>query len=162
MPKRAPKKGSPMSSSEAVTNYLDALGTSFELLAAAGAKASERGTRVSKKFTEQAMASQREALEFAKKLAADPEHLLSSSYSTVTESAVTAQTRALSFAQMVYQEALESSSDSRELSEKLAAANKQTADAATELSKTFASMNPMTEFLSRGAESAMEAMSGKK
>ena len=162
MPKRASKKGSPMSSSDAVTSYLDAVSTSFELLAAAGAKATERGTKVSKKFTDQAMASQREALEFAKKLAADPEHLLSSSYATVTESAVTAQTRALAFAQMVYQEALESSTESRDLAEKLAAANKATADAASELSRTFASMNPMTEFMSRGAESAMEAISGKK
>lgn len=151
-----------MTSSEAVTKYLDSLGASFELLAAAGAKSSERGTRVSKKFTDQALASQREAIEFAKKLAADPEHMLSASFSSVTESAVTAQTRALAFAQMVYQEALESSSESRELSEKLAAANKATADAAAELSRSFASMNPMTEYMTNQVETAMAAMTGKK
>src|SRR5690554_3380698 len=103
-------KGTPMpASTEAVTRYLDALGTSFELLAAAGTKATERGTRVSRKFADQALASQREAIEFAKKLAEDPDHFLSASYSSLTESTVTAQTRALSFAQMLYQEALESS-----------------------------------------------------
>lgn len=148
----------------AMTKYLEAMSTSFEILAEVGAKANERGTRVSKKFTDQAMAAQREALALAKKLADDPDHMLSASYSSLTESAVTAQTRALSFAQMIYQEALESSSEARELGEKLVEANKETAAAAAELSRTWVSMNPFTEFVARGMESGMEAAvpAGKK
>ncbi len=147
---------------EAVTKYLDAVGTSFELMAAAGTKASERSARVSKKFAEQTLASQREALSFAKKLAEDPDHMMSASYSSLTESTVQAQTRAISFAQLVYQEALESSAEGRELSEQMVEANKVTAEAATELSRAWASMNPLTEFVMRTAETGMEAATGKK
>jgi len=148
----------------AVTKYLEAMSTSFEILAEVGSKATERGSRVSKKFSDQALTAQRESLALAKKLAEDPDHMLSASYSSLTESAVTAQTRALSFAQLMYQEALESSSEARELGEKLVEANKETAAAAAELSRTWASMSPFTEFVVRGMESTMEAAapSGKK
>jgi hypothetical protein len=144
-------------SSETITKYLDAVGASFELLAQAGTSALERGAAVSKEFAAQTRTSQREAIEFAKKLAEDPDHVLSTSYLTLSESAATARARALSLAQLMCQSALDSGAESRALGEKLVEANKASSEAASELSRMWATMNPVAKFIVQAAESGIAA-----
>ncbi len=151
-----------MTANESLKKYLDALGASYELLGTAASSAGDRGVKIGKQFTDELMAGQREALELAKKLAADPASASNTYVSSVTESAVSAQTRALMFAQLAYQEAVSAGSEGREFAEKIAKANQATADAAIELTKSWAAFNPMAELFVRGMESATAAMSGTK
>lgn len=146
-----------MTANESLLKYLEALSTSYEELASASSKASDRGAKLSKQLTEEVVAGQREAISLAKQIAADPDHLMTASVSAVTEAAVAAQTRALAFAQMAYQEAVVASTEGRSAAERIAKANQATADAAIELSKSWAAFNPMAELFVRTSESMMQA-----
>jgi hypothetical protein len=119
-------------------------------------KANERGARVSKQVTAEILAGQREVFALSKKVAAEPEHLSSTSYAGLTEAAVAAQSRALAFAQAAYQEALSASTENKELAEKLAQSNKETAQAASELARSWATLNPLTEMFAGNVEAFMK------
>src|SRR5205814_5057986 len=135
---------------------------SYDIIAEAATKASDRGIKVSKQLTDEVMNAQREALSFAKKVAVDPDHFMSSSYIGLTESAVTAQSRALAFAQVAYQEALAAGSETRETAEKLAKVNRETAEAAVELSRGWSSMSPIAEMFFKGMETWQAAATGPR
>jgi hypothetical protein len=143
----------------ALQRYLQALSESYEVLAEATDKATDRNAKVTKRLSSEVMAGQREVLELAKKLAADPDHVASASFAGVTEAAVAAQSRALAFAQMAYQEATGVSTEAREFAEKLAKANQETTAAAIELSRTWAGLNPFTEVFLKGFEASAQAAS---
>jgi hypothetical protein len=150
-----------MSSNEALTKYLEALNKSYEVLAEAAVKASERGARVSKQLTNEILAGQRDVFALSKKVAAEPDHFASNSYAGLTEAAVAAQSRALAFAQAAYSEALTAGTESKEFADKLAAANKETAQAANELARSWATLNPLTEIWASNVEAFMKAAGQK-
>lgn len=146
---------------EALQKYLAALGSSYEQLASAATKASDRGTKLSKQFSEEVVAAQKEALKLATKIAADPDHLLTASTSAMTEAAVAGQTRALAFAQMAYQEAVSAGSEGRTVTEEVAKANQMTSDAAMELAKSWAAFSPTADFWVKSVEATMKAAGTK-
>jgi hypothetical protein len=146
-------------SAAALQNYLQALSESYEVLAEAANKATDRGAKATKQLSTEVQAGQREVLELAKKLSTDPEHLASASFAGVTEAAVAAQSRALAFAQLAYAEATGMSSEAREFSEKLAKTNQQTAQAALELSRTWTAMNPFADTFLKSFEASVQTAS---
>jgi hypothetical protein len=156
-----------MPSTQALQKYLEALTSGYELLAEASSSSSERGYKVSTHLISDIVSAQREALGFAKRIAADPEHLMSTSYSGVTEAAVAAQGRAFAFAQLAYSESLSSGEELRTVGERLAEVNKEAAEAATELARTWSSMNPLADMFTRSMDTmrgtyGMPAKAGSK
>ncbi len=146
-----------MPASESLQQYISALSHSYDELAAAVSSASDRGVKLSKQFTEEVVAAQKEAFKLAGKIAADPDHLLTASTAALTEAAVTGQTRAFAFAQMVYQEAVSGGTEARTFSEGFAKANQATSDAALELGKSWAAFTPTADFWVKGMEASMKA-----
>ena len=145
---------------QALQKYLDALAKGYEVLAEASTTANERGHRVSQRLSSDISAAQREALEFAKRLANDPEHYMSTAYSGMTEAAIAAQGRAFAFAQIAYQEGLSASNETRSHVERLAEANKNAAEAASELARGWASLNPLSDMFFRAMDEAGKAAGG--
>src|SRR6185437_8864240 len=137
-------KGNPMGSNDSVQKYYDALITSYDILTDAVAKANDRGLKVTKQFATDVAKGQREALELGRKLAGDPTDF-SQYYTAVLEATTAAQGRALAFTQAAYQEALGAGGDARETVEKLVEANRETAQAAVEVARKWATANPMAE-----------------
>lgn len=150
-----------MTANESLQKYLEALSANYELLGSAASAASDRGVKFGKVFADEIMAGQKDALALAKRLAADPT-AATASYASITEAAVSAQTRALAFAQLAYTETVTASAEGRDLAEKIAKANQATADAAIELTKSWAAFNPMAELFVRSMEATAAAATGKK
>ena len=107
---------------------------------------------VTRQFVADITKGQREALELGKKLASEPTDI-GQYYTAVLEATTAAQGRALAFAQAAYSEALGGSTDSREVMEKLVAANRETASAAVEAFRNFTVANPMVDAIRRNMES---------
>lgn len=145
-----------MATNETVQKYYDSLLASYDLLVDAVAKANERGIKVSKQFATDVAKGQREALELGKKLAAEPTDL-GQYYTAVLEATTAAQGRALTFTQTAYQEALGASGEAREVVEKLVAVNQETAKAAVEVARTWATANPMIDMIKKGYEAMAPA-----
>jgi hypothetical protein len=145
-----------MASNEYVQKYYDSLIASYDVLADAVAKANERGIKVTKQFATDVAKGQREALELGKKLAGEPSDL-GQFYTAVLEATTAAQGRALAFTQTAYQEALGASGEAREVVEKLVQANQDTAKAAVEVARTWATANPMVDMVKKGYEAMQPA-----
>ena len=141
-----------MAANDQVQKYYDALINSYDILVAAVAKANERGATMSRQFVADITKGQREALALGKKLAGEPTDL-GQYYTAVLEATTAAQGRALAFAQAAYTEALGAGSDSREVMEKLVAANRDTAQAAVGAFRNFTASNPMADAIRRNVES---------
>jgi len=140
-----------MAANEQVQKYYDALIASYDILTDAIGKANDRGLKVTRQFVTDVAKGQREALELGKKLAGDPTDL-GQYYTAVLEATTAAQGRALTFTQAAYEEALGVSSDARKTVEKLVEANKETAQAAVEVARTWATTNPVADVFRKGAE----------
>ena len=140
-----------MAANEQVQKYYDALIASYDILTDAIGKANDRGLKVTRQFVSDVAKGQREALELGKKLAGDPTDL-GQYYTAVLEATTAAQGRALTFTQAAYEEALGVSSDARKTVEKLVEANKETAQAAVEVARTWATTNPVADVFRKGAE----------
>ncbi|MFN8615832.1 MAG: hypothetical protein U0837_01925 [Dehalococcoidia bacterium] len=145
-----------MASNEYVQKYYDSLIASYDLLVDAVAKANDRGIKVSKQLATDVAKGQREALELGRKLAAEPSDL-GQFYTAVLEATTAAQGRALAFTQSAYSEALGASGEARETVEKLVKANQDTAKAAVEVARTWATANPMTDMVKKGFEAMQPA-----
>jgi len=145
-----------MPTNEQARKYYDALLANYDLLTRAVVTAGERGLKVSKQFASDVAKGQRDAIELGKKLAAEPTDV-GQFYASVLEATTTAQGRALAFTQLAYQEALTAGADARETIEKLVEANRETAQAAVEVARTWAAANPMTEFVRKGFEAMTPA-----
>ena len=141
-----------MAANDQVQKYYDALINSYDILVAAVEKANERGAKVTRQFVADITTGQREALELGKKLASEPTDI-GQYYTAVLEATTAAQGRALAFAQAAYSEALGGGTDSREVMEKLVAANRETASAAVEAFRNFTVANPMVDAIRRNMES---------
>ncbi|HMO53683.1 MAG TPA: hypothetical protein PJ994_04200, partial [Tepidiformaceae bacterium] len=126
----------------------------------ASAKANEHGIKVARALASDVAKGQREALELGKKLAGEPTDY-AQFYTAVLEATTAAQGRALAFTQTAYQEALSASSDARDVVQKLVEANKETAQAAVEVAKTWATANPMADMIQKGFEAMQPAAAPK-
>ena len=145
---------------EQAQKYYDSLIASYDILVDAIAKANERGIKVAKDLASDVAKGQREALELGKKLAGEPTDY-AQFYTAVLEATTAAQGRALAFTQTAYQEALSASSDARDVVQKLVEANKETAQAAVEVAKTWATANPMADMIQKGFEAMQPAAAPK-
>jgi hypothetical protein len=141
-----------MPANDQVQKYYDALIASYDILTTAVANANERGLKVTNQFVSDVAKGQREALELGKKLAGEPTDL-GQYYTAVLEATTAAQGRALTFTQVAYQEALAAGSDARETVEKLVEANKETAQAAIQVARNWATTNPMLDAVRKNWES---------
>ena len=140
-----------MAANETVQKYYDALIASYDILTDAVSRGNERGMKVSRQFAADVAKGQREALELGKKLAGEPTDV-GQFYTAVLEATTAAQGRALTFTQTAYQEALGAGTEAREVIEKLVEANKETSQAALAAARSFATANPMADFVRRGYE----------
>ena len=145
-----------MANNEYVQKYYDSLLASYDVLVDAVAKANDRGIKVSKQFATDVVKGQREALELGKKLASEPTDI-GQFYTAVLEATTAAQGRALAFTQAAYTEAMGAGSEAREVVEKLVAVNKETTQAAVEVARTWATSNPMADFVKKGMEAMQPA-----
>jgi hypothetical protein len=150
-----------MSANETVQKYFDTLLASYDILVESIEKANDRGTKVTKQFTDDVIKGQRDAIELGKKLAGQPGDM-SQFYTAVLEATTSAQSRALAFTQVAYQEALSSSADARETIEKLVAANRETAQAAMEAARSWSAANPFADVIRRNVEAMTPPAATKK
>lgn len=131
-----------------VQKYYDSLLASYDILVDALAKTNERTFNVTKQFATDVAKGQREALELGKKLAAEPADL-GHFYAAVLEATTAAQGRALAFTQAVYQDALAAGGDARETVQKLVEVNKETAEAAVEVARTWATSSTVADVMKK-------------
>ncbi|MCC7087594.1 MAG: hypothetical protein M9925_08395 [Chloroflexi bacterium] len=144
-----------------VQKYYNSLLASYDVLVDAVTRANERGFNVTKQFASDVAKGQREAIELGKKLAAEPADL-SHVYAAVLEATTAAQGRALAFTQAAYQDALTAGGDARELVQKLVEVNKETAQAAVEVARTWATANPVVDVMKKSFESMQPATKESK
>lgn len=144
-----------------VQKYYNSLLASYDVLVDAVTKANERGFNVTKQFASDVAKGQREAIELGKKLAAEPADM-SHVYAAVLEATTSAQGRALAFTQAAYQEAVTASGDAREVVQKLVDVNKETAQAAVEVARTWATANPVVDVVKKGFEAMQPASKDAK
>lgn len=130
-------------------HYFQALIASYDALAKAMEQANERGITLSRQLLTDVKAAQRQALELAQRVAANPSDM-ASAYSAVMETVVTAQSQALDFTQTAYREALAASGEAREALDALLAASRAAAEAALALSRDWQNSNPWSELMQKG------------
>ena len=128
--------------------YFEALLASYDALAHAIEQANERGLRISRQLLTDASAAQRQALDLARQVAANPTDS-AAAYSAIMESAVAAQSQALDFTQSAYKEAIAASSEGREALDALLGASRTAAEAALEISREWQTANPWADFLQK-------------
>jgi hypothetical protein len=141
-----------MAANDTVKKYFDSLIASYDILVDAVEKANGRGIKVSRQLAADVQNGQREALELGKKFAGEPLTDMGQLYTTLLDATTTAQSRAMSFAQAVYQEAFSAGTDARDTVTKLMEANQVTAKAAVEAAKSFSAANPFADALRQGFE----------
>ncbi len=144
-----------------VQKYYNSLLASYDVLVDAVTRANERGFNVTKQFASDVAKGQREALELGKKLAAEPADM-SHVYAAVLEATTAAQGRALAFTQAAYQEAVTAGGDAREVVQKIVDANKETAQAAVEVARTWATANPVADVVKKSLEAMQPASKDSK
>ena len=128
--------------------YFEALLASYDALAHAIEQANERGLRISRQLLTDASEAQRQALDLARQVAANPTDS-AAAYSAIMESAVAAQSQALDFTQSAYKEAIAASSEGREALDALLGASRTAAEAALEISREWQTANPWADFLQK-------------
>ena len=141
-----------MSNNSQTEQYFEALLSSYDALTRAIEQANERGLGISRQLLADVTAAQRQALELARQVAANPADM-AAAYSAVMESAVAAQSQALDFAQNTYKEALAASGEAREALDTLLNASRTAAEAAITLSREWQASNPWAELFQKGIES---------
>jgi hypothetical protein len=144
-----------------IQKYYNSLLASYDVLVDAVTRANERGFSVTKQFASDVARGQREALELGKKLAAEPADM-NHVYAAVLEATTAAQGRALAFTQAAYQEAVTASGEAREVVQKLVDANKETAQAAVEVARAWATANPVADVVKKSFEAMQPASKDAK
>ncbi len=140
-----------MAANEQVQKYFDALIASYDILTDAIGKANDRGLKVTRQFAADVAKGQREALELGKKLAGEPTDL--ALYTPAALAGTTAALgRALTFTLVAYDAARGAGADARTTVEKLVEANKETAQAAMAVARTWATVNPIADVVRKSAE----------
>ncbi len=121
--------------------FYDALVSSYDILSDAVAKSSQLGVKVGERLSADVAKGQKEAVELAKKIGSNTGDV-NQIYATVLEATTAAQSRALEFAQVAYQESVVVGTEFRATFEKLIEANRETAQAAMEAVRTTIAKNP--------------------
>lgn len=132
--------------------YFDTLIESYDILAQAAKQASTHGIKLGQRLSDDVATAQREALQLAKNIASDPSDV-GKAYNAMLESTLSAQGRALNFAQLMTQEALDASGETREALDRLTKANRQTAEAAVAAFRDFAATPAMPDFFKQAMSS---------
>lgn len=141
-----------MSANSQTEQYFDALLSSYDALTRAIEQANERGLGLSRQLLAEVTAAQRQALDLAKQVAADPSDV-AAAYSAIMESAVAAQSQALDFTQSAYKEAVAASGEAREALDSLLNSSRTAAEAALSLSREWQATNPWADLFQKGMES---------
>ncbi len=141
--------------------YFDALLASYDALTRAIEQANERGLGLSRQLLTDVTAAQRQALDLARQVAANPSDM-AAAYSAIMESAVAAQSQALDFTQTAYKEAVAASGEAREALESLLSASRTAAEAALSLSREWQTSNPWADLFQKSMESFGAAASSTK
>ena len=141
-----------MSANSQTEQYFNALLESYDALTRAIEQANERGLGLSRQLLAEVTAAQRQTLDLARQVAANPADM-AAAYSAIMESAVAAQSQALDFTQTAYKEALAASSEAREALDSLLSASRTAAEAALELSREWQASNPWADLFQKGMES---------
>lgn len=144
-----------------VQAYFDALIQSCDIINEAFQKSSERSLKVSRQIADDLLTGQREALELGKELAADPSNV-SRGYEALTTAAGSAQGRSLSLAKLAYEEAIAVGGDTRSAMERLIEANRTVATSAVELTRSWATENPVSGLWSQSLETLSTRPRGGK
>ena len=97
-----------MAQNQATEQYFEALLASYDALTTAIEQANERGIGLSRQLLADVTSAQRDALNLARKVAANPNDM-ASAYSAIMESAVAAQSQALEYTKSAYEEAVAAS-----------------------------------------------------
>jgi hypothetical protein len=121
-----------------VDRYFDALTESYDAIIDAIKLGNERGFRLSNNLLAEAQKGQREAVELGKKFADDPTDI-AGYYRSLMESATKAQGRTLEFARQVFDELSQSRDETRQVFEKVFAAQRAAGEAAIEATRDVAS-----------------------
>lgn len=129
-----------MTKSPDLQQYLDALKRGYAVLSDVTARATGLGSTIPQRLANEIRMGQYEVQELAGALADDPTSMLSGPYAPLTEAAVASQSRSLAFVELAYREAMGATGGPPEVAEQLAAANRAAADAAAELSRSWASL----------------------
>lgn len=148
-----------MSNNSQTEQYFEALLASYDALARAIEQANERGLNLSRQLLAEVTAAQRQALDLARQVAADPSDM-ATAYSAIMESAVAAQSQALDFTQSAYKEAVAASGEAREALDSLLNASRTAAEAALDLSREWQASNPWAELFQKGIDSFTAATTG--
>ena len=141
-----------MSANSQTDQYFEALLASYDALARAIEQANERGLGLSRQLLAEVTAAQRQALDLAKQVAANPADM-AAAYSAIMESAVAAQSQALDYTQSAYKEALSASGEAREALDSLLSASRTAAEAALALSREWQAANPWADLFQKTMES---------
>ena len=139
--------------------YFDALLASYDALAHAIEQANERGLRISRQLLTDVNAAQRQALDLAKQVAANPNDT-AAAYSAIMESAVAAQSQALDFTQSAYKEAIAAGSEGRDALDALLSTSRAAAEAALAIAREWQSSNPWADFLQKSMNAFRPSNSG--
>ena len=148
-----------MSANSQTEQYFNALLESYDALTRAIEQANERGLGLSRQLLAEVTAAQRQTLDLAKRVAADPSDM-AAAYSAIMESAVAAQSHALDFTQSAYKEAVAASGEAREALDSLLNASRTAAEAALDLSREWQSSNPWADLFQKGIDSFTAATGG--
>ena len=141
--------------------YFEALLASYDALTRAIEQANERGLGLSRQLLTDVTAAQRQALDLARQVAANPSDM-AAAYSAIMESAVAAQSQALDFTQTAYKEAVAASGEAREALESLLSASRTAAEAALSLSREWQTSNPWADLFQKSMESFGAAANSTK
>lgn len=139
-----------------LNRYFEAINASYDALVETAESGTKHGSAVWARLLEDSRAAQREALTFSEQVfekPADPQ-----TYSVVLQAAMKSQERALAFAKVLFEEASSTGAETRNGLERVFAANRTAAEAAAELTRSFAGDGSFVEAWRKSVE-AMTAAS---
>lgn len=158
MAAKATTKKSAAPESEAqpeVQRYFDVVIENQKVVNEALESARQRSVRVAEQIANQLAEGRIEALELAKQLADDPT-AYSDNFKTLMEASSNAQSRAIDFLKELYREQAEGGDELRKTVSTLTENSREAATAAMELTRSWASMNPLMDAVQRTMESVRD------
>lgn len=136
-----------------VQRYFEAMIENQRVLNDAIECARQRSVRMSEQIAKQMAEGRIEALELARQLADDPA-AISENWQTLMEASSNAQSRAIDFLKDLYREQAEGGDELRKTVSTLTENSREAATAAMELTRSWATANPMVEAVQRTMEAA--------
>ncbi len=139
-----------------LNRYFEAVNASYDALVEAAENGSKHGGAVWNRLLEDARTAQREALNVSEQVfekPADPQ-----TYGVVLQAVMKSQERALAFAKVLFEEASSTGTDTQVAFERVVTANRTAAEAAAELTRSFAGDGSFAETWRKNVE-AMTAAS---